>query len=88
MKNTILQVSLIQAKKYQGKDGKINMCVAIREMLADEKEIGKEIGKEELLSNMIYKKIFKNLPLERIAEDLEEDVEVIRPLYEKVKIHS
>ena len=75
---------LIHAKRYQGKDGKINMCVAIREMLADEKEIGKEIGKEELLSDMIHKKICKNFTIEKIAEELEEDVETIRPIYERI----
>lgn len=38
---------LISVKKYHGEDGKVNMCQAIREMLADERLIGLEEGIEK-----------------------------------------
>ena len=76
---------MIPIKKNYRKDGKIDMCQAIEEMLADEREEGREEGREETLLIMIRKKIYKNMTLDMIAADLEEDIEVIRPLYEKAK---
>lgn len=65
------------------------MCQAIKEMLEDERQIGweegREEGREELLLVIIHKKIKKNMTLDMIAADLEEDVDVIRPMYEKAK---
>lgn len=58
-------------------------------MLEDERQIGweegREEGREELLLVIIRKKIKKNMTLDMIAADLEEDVDVIRPMYEKAK---
>lgn len=58
-------------------------------MLEDERQIGweegREEGREELLLVIIHKKIKKNMTLDMIAADLEEDVDVIRPMYEKAK---
>lgn len=76
---------MLEVKQYQGKEGKIDMCQAIKEMLEDERQIGWEEGREELLLVIIRKKIKKNMTLDMIADDLEEDVEVIRPMYEKAK---
>lgn len=42
-------------------------------------------GMETTLFRLIDKKIKKNYSLDRIANDLEEDIEVIRPIYEKIK---
>lgn len=58
------------------------MCNGLRELLEEERQM----GKDELLNSQVSKKARKNLPLEKIAEDLEEDIEVIRPIYEKVKM--
>lgn len=33
---------LLQTKQFHGKDGKVNMCKAIQEMLADERAVGHE----------------------------------------------
>ncbi len=49
----------------------------------DRKE-GFEDGKEHILSHIIKKKIQKNIPLDKIAVDLETDVEFIRPIYENI----
>ena len=37
------------------------------------------------LFRIIYKKVKKNYTLNMIANDLEEEVEVIRPIYERAK---
>ncbi len=84
---------LLSIKTFHRKDGKINMCQAIKELLADERRIGLEEGiergiergMEQTLMLIIRKKIRKNLSLDMIADDLEEDIEVIRPIYEVVK---
>ena len=62
------------------------MCNGLRELLEEERILGKEEGMEEMITSLVYKKIRKNQSLEKIAEDLEENMEVIRPIYEKVKM--
>lgn len=84
---------LTAVKKYCGKDGKIDMCQAIKEMLADERQLGmeagmekgREEGREQTLLLIVSKKVKKNMTLDMIADDLEEDVDVIRPIYERAK---
>lgn len=48
-----------------------------------EREVGIEQGIEQLLCSQVTKKLKKNKTLEQITEELEEDIEVIRPIYEK-----
>lgn len=48
-------------------------------------EDGLACGAEQTLKLIVSKKIGKNMTLDMIAKDLEEDIEVIRPIYEKVK---
>jgi len=48
--------------------------------------IGVEQGKEQVLFNIVVKKVRKKYTLDAIADDLEEDIEVIRPIYEKAKM--
>lgn len=76
---------LIAVKKNYEKGDKVDMCQAIKEMLEDERMLGLEEGKEQVLLLLVAKKICKNKTLDMIAEDLEEDIEVIRPIYEKAK---
>ena len=45
------------------------------------KEIGEEIGKEKSLIEMVLKKIKKNKSVNEIADDLEEKVDIILPIY-------
>ena len=47
-------------------------------------ERGIQIGEQQLLTQLIQKKISKNIPLEQIAAELEEDIDVIRPIYEGI----
>lgn len=72
---------LIHAKKYQGKDGKINMCVAIREMLADEKAAGLSEGR--LIGISEGKEIGLSLFVNSMKENMSID-----ELYEKIKMHE
>ena len=48
-------------------------------------EQGVKQGIEQTLFRMVYKKVKKNYTLDMIADDLEEEIEVIRPIYEKVR---
>lgn len=73
---------LVALKKYHEKGGKVDMCQAIKEMLADERQF----GREEALLLIVRKKINKNKTLDMISDDLEENIEVIRPIYEKAKM--
>jgi len=57
---------LIAVKKYHGKDGKINMCEALTEMLADERQEGIEQGIEAFVLDNLEEGIAE----ERIAEKL------------------
>jgi len=72
--------------KYKEKE-KVNMCQALNELLEDSRltgvEQGIERGTEQAIFRIVYKKIKKNYTLDMIADDLEEEAEVIRPLYER-----
>ena len=46
---------------------------------------GIERGTEQTLKLIVAKKIRKNMTLDMIANDLEEDIKVIRPIYEAAK---
>jgi len=72
-------------KRYiiKGNDGreKVEVCKAWE----DNRKEGVQQGIEETLFRLVYKKVKKNYTLDMIADDLEEDIEVIRPFYEKAK---
>lgn len=65
------------------------MCQALEEWLEDNRRIGVkqgiEQGIEQAMFRIVCKKIRKNYTLDMIVDDLEESVEVIKPLYEKAK---
>ena len=65
------------------KEGAAIMCKAIEELVAKEREEGRIEGQQEQLLSLISKKIEKGKPLKQIADELEENIEVILPLYEK-----
>lgn len=69
---------LLEEERKKGRD---EVCNGLKELLEEERQI----GKDELLNSLVNKKLRKNLSLEKIAEDLEEDIEVIRQIYEKAK---
>lgn len=81
---------LISLKSRHKKEGKVNMCQALRELMEDNRLIGVEQGieqgEQQAILRLVCKKVEKNYTLDMIADDLEEEVEVIRPIYEKAKM--
>lgn len=61
---------LIEAKRYHGKDGRVNMCEALTKMLADERQEGLEQGIERGIKIFILDKLEEGMPEERVAEKL------------------
>ena len=49
--------------------------------LEEGKELGEKIGKEKSLIEMVLKKIKKNKSVDEIADDLEENVDIVLPIY-------
>ena len=48
-------------------------------------ERGEKNGMQKILHDQIRKKLIKNKSLEQIAEEIEESMDTIRPLYEQIK---
>lgn len=61
------------------------MCEALNELLAEELKEADLRGRKEERKELVQKKLAKNQSIERIAEDLVEDVEVIRKIAEEIK---
>ena len=89
---------IIQANMNEWEAG--SMCNALEELLnkkvkereeilnkkfKEQEEILKQEGRQENLLQIIYKKIQKQKTIEQIADELEETVETILPLYNKLK---
>lgn len=60
------------------------MCDALLELMKDELDERKAQGEMERNMQLISKKIVKGKTIEQIAEELEETVEDILPLYQMV----
>ena len=84
---------LIEAKEYYEKEGAVDMCKALTELIADGKqegreegrEEGKQLGKDEKLRELVVKKVKKGLSVSEIADVLEEDEEAIGKIIESLK---
>ena len=79
---------LIEAKEYYEKDGAVDMCKALTELIADGKQEGREEGREEgkqLGKELVVKKVKKGLSVSEIADVLEEDEETIGKIVESLK---
>lgn len=61
------------------------MCKALNELFAEELKEADLRGRKEERKELVQKKLAKNQSIERIAEDLVEDVEVIRKIAEEIK---
>ena len=64
---------LIEAKEYYEKEGAVNMCKALTELIED----GKKEGKDEKLREQVQKKVRKGHSVAEIADMLEESEGVI-----------
>ena len=80
---------LIEAKEYYEKEGAVDMCKALTELIEDGKQEGraegKQLGKDEKLTELVVKKVKKGLSVSEIADVLEEDEETIRKIIESLK---
>lgn len=82
---------IVRANQKQMEEEK-NMCEALNELFAEElkeadlrgrkegRKEGRSVGQIEKLKELVQKKLAKNQSIERIADDLVEDVEVIRKI--------
>lgn len=73
-----------------------NMCEALNELFAEElkeadlrgrkegRKEGRSVGQIEKLKELVQKKLAKNQSIEKIADDLVEDVEVIRKIVKEL----
>ena len=90
---------IVRANQKQMEEEK-NMCEALNELFAEElkeadlrgrkegrkegQEEGRNVGKIEKLKELVQKKLAKNQSIEKIADDLVEDVEVIRKIVKEL----
>lgn len=93
-------MNLVTRANWEQMEVEKKMCEALNELFAEElkeadlrgrkegreegREEGKNVGKEEKLKEQVQKKLAKNQSIERIADDLVEDVEVIRKIVEEL----
>lgn len=73
----------------ENKEETINMCEAIQEMyddgVRDGMKRGIQQGRDDLLKEKVKRKLQKQKSLEQIADELEEDVNVIRKIIKEVQ---
>lgn len=79
------EITHCQVKEYYEKEGAVDMCQALTELLADERAEGKQLGKDEKLTELVVKKVKKGLSVSEIADVLEEDEEIIGKIIESLK---
>lgn len=89
-------MNLVTRANWEQMEVEKKMCEALNELFAEElkeadlrgrkegREEGRNVGKEEKLKEQVRKKLSKNQSIERIADDLVEDVEVIRKIVEEL----
>ena len=82
---------IVRANQKQMEEEK-NMCEALNELFAEElkeadlrgRKEGRSVGLIEKLKELVQKKLAKNQSIEKIADDLVEDVEVIRKIVKEL----
>lgn len=73
---------LVEVKdEYKDVEGRMNMCTAIREMMED----SKLEGREEKLVAIVQKKLNRGDSVEKIADDLVEEVDTIREIIKRLE---
>lgn len=48
-------------------------------------KLGEKNGMQKILHDLVRKKLIKNKSLEQIAEEIEESVNTVSPMYEQIK---
>ena len=83
------------AVESEEKGGSVNMCKALEELEEKGRQEGRLEGKlegrlqgqTENKIKLILKKVHKNKSFEQIVDELEEDADVVQPLYDFVLKH-
>lgn len=75
---------LIEAKEYYEKEGEVDMCKALTELIEDGRVEGREEGREEKLREQVEKKVKKGISVSEIADMLEEDESVIKEIIKQL----
>ena len=71
------------AVNAQQEGGNVNMCKALEK----QEEKGRQEGELKTKLKLIIKKIHKNKSFDQIVNELEEDTDVVQPLYDFVLKH-
>ena len=71
------------AVNAQQEGGNVNMCKALEKL----EEKGRQEGALKTKLKLIIKKIHKNKSFDQIVNELEEDTDVVQPLYDFVLKH-
>ena len=71
------------AVNAQQEGGNVNMCKALEKL----EEKGRQEGELKTKLKLIIKKIHKNKSFDQIVDELEEDADVVQPLYDFVLKH-
>ena len=71
------------AVNAQQEGGNVNMCKALEKL----EETGRQEGELKTKLKLIIKKIHKNKSFDQIVNELEEDTDVVQPLYDFVLKH-
>ena len=72
---------LIEAKEYYEKDGAVDMCKALTELIED----GRNEGKDEKLRELVEKKVKKGHSITEIADMLEESEDAIEKIVKSIQ---
>ena len=75
--------SIMNEIESLGKGGRVDMCKALEDWAAEEREEGRLEGKELNLVNLIRKKLAKGKDILTIADEVEETEDVVIQLIEK-----
>ena len=92
---TETQKIIDDALKLEQKGEEINMCKALEELEENGRKAGREAGRAEgraegrelKVLSLIQKKMQRGDSLEKIADDLLEEIESIQPIYNMIKEH-
>lgn len=75
------------AVNAQQEGGNVNMCKALEKLEEKGRQEGRLEGQIGVKLKLILKKVHKNKSLEQIVDELEEDTDIVQPLYDFVLEH-
>ena len=73
-------------ERYQGKDGRIDMCKGIRDLMDESRSEGREEGREEGIRNIIINMLKKEKTIEEICDLAECDPAYVESIRNEIHI--